>query len=170
MLREAFGYSHRQIATVLEMSEANVRQIVTRARKHITSERRAPATKVEQERLLRAFITTAQEGELSGLERLLGADAVSYSDGGGVVRAASLPILGRSRIAKFIASFASHWWVGVTITWVEANGNVAAFLTRDGQPYALASVDASGGEIDRMLWVMNPSKLTSIPPRPGVHS
>ena len=165
VLREAFDYSHRQIAEVLEMTEGNVRQIVTRARKHIAGERRHPATKSQQERLLRAFIQAAQQGELSSLERLLGADAISYSDGGGVVRAALIPISGRARVAKFITAFAPHWWTGATICWIEANGSPAALMSRDGRPYALASIDVSGDEIDRILWVMNPDKLASIAAR-----
>jgi RNA polymerase sigma-70 factor (ECF subfamily) len=165
VLREAFEYSHRQIAAVLGMTESNARQIVTRARKHIAGERKAPAGRAEQERLLRAFITAAQQGELADLERLLGADAVSYSDGGGVVRAALAPIRGRARVSKFIASFASHFWTGATVTWVEANGGLAALLSRDGRAYALASIDASREEIDRIFWVMNPAKLASISAR-----
>lgn len=162
VLREAFEYSHRQIAAVLDLTESNARQIVTRARKHIAGERRAPAKKAEQERLLRAFITASQQGDLSSLERLLGSEVVSYSDGGGAVRAALVPVRGRTKVANFIVSFASHWWTGVTITWVEANGNPAALLSREGQAYALASIDASGEEIDRILWVMNPAKLALI--------
>ncbi len=165
VLREAFDYSHRQIAEVLEMTEGNVRQIVTRARKHIAGERRNPATKSEQARLLRAFIQAAQQGELSSLERLLGEDAISYSDGGGVVRAALVPVSGRARVAKFISAFAPHWWTGATIRWIEANGSLAALMSRDGRPYALASIAVSGDEIDRILWVMNPDKLTSIAAR-----
>jgi len=162
VLREAFEYSHRQIATVLDMTESNVRQIVTRARKHIEGERRARATKAEQERLLRAFLSAAQQGELSALERLLGSDAVSTSDGGGAVRAALAPIRGRTKVAKFIASFASHWWTGATITWIEANGSIAALVSRDGQAYALVSAETSAEEIDQIMWVMNPAKLASI--------
>ena len=168
VLREAFEYSHQQIAAVLELTESNVRQIVTRARKHIVSERRSPAKKADRERLLRAFITAAQQGEVAGLERLLAAEAVSYSDGGGVVRAALVPVSGRARVSKFVASFASHFWAGATITWVEANGGLAAVLSRDGQAYALLSIDASGEEIDRLLWVMNPAKLASISARINV--
>ena len=74
VLREAFEYSHSEIAEVLQTTEGNARQIAARARKHITGERRAPAGKDEQERLLRAFIAAAQLGELSGLEQLFGAD------------------------------------------------------------------------------------------------
>jgi RNA polymerase sigma-70 factor (TIGR02957 family) len=162
VLREAFEYSHRQVAAVLGMTEPNARQILTRARKHIAGERRAPAGKAERERLLRAFITAAQQGELADLESLLGADAASYSDGGGVVRAALAPIRGRERVAKFITSFASHFWTGASVTWVEANSGLAALLSRDGHAYALVSIDASSEEIDRILWIMNPAKLTSI--------
>ena len=165
VLREAFEYSHRQIAAVLDMTESNVRQIVTRARKHIAGERRAPAKKSEQERLLSAFLIAAQQGELSALERLLGSDAVSTSDGGGAVRAALAPIRGRTKVAKFIASFASHWWTGVTISWIEANGNVAALLSREGRAYALVSAETSATEIEQVMWVMNPAKLTSISAR-----
>jgi len=165
VLREAFEYSHRQIGEVLDMTESNVRQIVTRARRHIAGERRARATKAEQERLLRAFLTAAQQGELSALEELLGSDAVSTSDGGGIVRAALAPIRGRAKVAKFIASFASHWWTGTTITWVEANGSVAALVSRDGRPYGLVSAVVSPTEIEQIMWVINPAKLASIAAR-----
>ena len=162
VLREAFEYSHRQIAEVLDITESNARQVVARARRHIAGERRVPARKADRERLLRAFITAAQQGEVASLERLLSAEAISYSDGGGVVRAASAPIHGRERIAKVIASYASRWWQDATITWVEANGGLAALLSRDGNAYALISIDASGEEVDRILWIMNPAKLASI--------
>jgi len=162
VLREAFEYSHRQIAVVLDITESNVRQIVTRARKHIAGERRGSSRKAEQERLLRAFLIAAQNGELSALEQLLCSDAVSISDGGGAVRAALVPISGRMKVAKFIASFASHWWTGTTITWVEANGNVSALVSKEGRPCALVSADAPAAEIAQIMWVMNPAKLASI--------
>jgi RNA polymerase sigma-70 factor, ECF subfamily len=39
VLREAFHYSYRQIAEVIHMEEANTRQLVVRARKHIADRR-----------------------------------------------------------------------------------------------------------------------------------
>ena len=165
VLREAFEYSHRDIAEVLEMTESNVRQIVTRARRHIGGERRALATKAEQERLLRAFLIAAQQGELSALERLLGSDVVSTSDGGGAVRAAMAPIRGRAKVARFITSFASHWWTGATITWIEANGRVAALVSREGRAYGLVSAETSDTKIEQIMWVINPAKLASISAR-----
>ena len=81
VLREAFDYAYCQIADILQMEEANVRQLVSRARRHIADGRRAPVSSAEQRRLLVAFIDAAQEGNLAALEELFISDAVSQSDG-----------------------------------------------------------------------------------------
>jgi RNA polymerase sigma factor (sigma-70 family) len=86
VLREAFDYSYRQIAYMLQMEEANTRQLVSRARKHIADDRRTPVSSDEQRRFLEAFIDAAQNGDMAGLEGLFVEDVVSYSDGGGIVR------------------------------------------------------------------------------------
>jgi RNA polymerase sigma-70 factor, ECF subfamily len=74
VLREAFDYPHRRIAEVLELSEANVRQIVTRARRHLSGDVRWDADATDHARLLDAFLAAAQSGELAALEQLLADD------------------------------------------------------------------------------------------------
>jgi RNA polymerase sigma-70 factor (ECF subfamily) len=163
VLREAFDYSYREIAGILQIEEANARQLATRARKHVTDERRSSVSGADQRRLLEAFIHAARKGDLAVLEGLFAEDVVSYSDGGGIVRtAARAPVTGRQRVAKFIAAFASHFWMGMELTWVETNGQASVVLSRDGVPAALATIDASTQGIDRIMWVMRPSKLTAI--------
>jgi RNA polymerase sigma-70 factor (ECF subfamily) len=80
ILREAFDYAYRDIARVLRLAEANARQIVTRARQHIVSERTAVISPAELERLLTAFLTAAQDGDVEGLEHLFVSDVVSDAD------------------------------------------------------------------------------------------
>ena len=74
ILREAFDYSYRQIADILQMEEANVRQLVSRARKNIADGRRTTVSSDEQRRFLEAFISAAQKGDLAGLEGLFAED------------------------------------------------------------------------------------------------
>jgi len=162
VLREAFDYPYAQIAEILDTTGANVRQLVSRARKHVADERRAPVDPTEQRRLLAAFLLAAQTGDLGALEGLLAADVVSYSDGGGVVRASRIPVFGRETVAKYVAAFASRFWTGATVTWVEANGRPAVLASRDGVPFVLVAVSASEENIDQVLWVMNPDKLVGI--------
>ena len=71
ILREAFDYPHHEIGEILRASEANARQLVTRARKHIAEGRRRRVDAVEQRRLLDTFVAAAQNGELAPLETLL---------------------------------------------------------------------------------------------------
>lgn len=162
VLREAFDYTYSEIANILQIAEPNARQLATRARKHIAAGRRAPSNAAERHRLLQALISAAQKGDLAELEQLFVSDVVSYSDGGGVVTAARIPILGRARVAKFISSFATHFWNGVTLSSIEANGQASVLVSRGDMPLVLVSIDASEQGIDQILWIMNPAKLAAI--------
>jgi RNA polymerase sigma factor (sigma-70 family) len=90
VLREAFDYPYTQISQVLALSEANARQLVTRARRRLCGEHRRSVGASEQQRLLEAFVAAAQTGDLARLEQLLAADVVAYAGGGEVVPASRL--------------------------------------------------------------------------------
>src|SRR4051794_4563233 len=112
VLREAFDYSYEEIAEILATSEANARQLVSRAKKHVQSTRKAPIDPAQHRSLLEAFVAAAQDGDGKRLERLLSADAVSTTDSAGIVpRAARRPVAGRENVARFIAGW-SDWWTG----------------------------------------------------------
>ncbi|TMR96271.1 sigma-70 family RNA polymerase sigma factor [Nonomuraea basaltis] len=93
ILREAFVYPYEQIAEIIQLSPANVRQLVSRARKHLNTTRRESIDTDEHRRLLSAFLDAAQEGNVTALEDLFAADVVSPSDGNGS-RGALLPLSG----------------------------------------------------------------------------
>jgi RNA polymerase sigma-70 factor (ECF subfamily) len=76
VLREAFDYPYRRIAYVLGLSEANARQLVTRARRRLSGEHRRPVGDTDHDRLHDVFVAAARTGDLARLERLLAADAV----------------------------------------------------------------------------------------------
>ncbi|NVI91080.1 RNA polymerase sigma-70 factor [Actinomadura sp. BRA 177] len=160
VLRESFDYPYGDIAAILRVSEANARQLVSRARRRAAAERRNPVSRAAHRRLLEAFLAAARTGDLGALEELLAEDAVSYADSGGAVRGASrIPLAGRERIAKVVTAFAPRFWPGTSISWVEANGRPAVLVSRDGAPYALIAITASDEGIDQVLWVLNPAKL-----------
>ncbi|MEU9351441.1 RNA polymerase sigma-70 factor [Streptomyces griseoloalbus] len=159
VLREAFAYPYRQVAEILETTEANTRQLVSRARKHLAAERKERVSPAEHRRLLEVFLAAAQQGDLAVLEDVLAADVVSYSDGGGMRGASRIPVIGRPHVSKYLAAFAPRFWPAARTRWVEANGRPAVLVTVDESPVALLSVDVSAEGIDRIMWVMNPEKL-----------
>jgi RNA polymerase sigma factor (sigma-70 family) len=79
VLREAFEYPFRQIADVLGLSEANVRQLACRARKHLAGQRHRPAGPAERDRLRDAFLNAARAGDMAGLTCLLIGDSANSS-------------------------------------------------------------------------------------------
>src|SRR6516162_9656442 len=161
VLREAFDYPYRQIADILQMEEANVRQLVSRARKHIEDGRRTSVSSNEQRRFLEAFISAAQKGDMTALEGLFAEDVVSYADGGGYVRAAGVPVSGRKHVATFITALSKYCWKGVTLDWTETNGQAAVLVLRDGVPLGI-TIDASEQGINEIMWFLRPSKLAAI--------
>ena len=138
VLREAFNYPYKDIGEVLHVEEANARQLVTRA-----------------------FIAAARTGDLAGLERLFAAEVVSSADSGGFIRAAHKPVVGRERVAKYLATI-SWVWTGITVTMIQANGRASALLSRAGVVVMCATVEASPEGIDQIMWMMRPSKLTGV--------
>lgn len=159
VLREAFDYPYARIAEMLETSEANTRQLTSRARKRLAEERRQAVDTQTHRRLLNAFLGAAQAGNMSELEQVLTQDVVSYADGGGVRGASRIPVVGRSRVAKYLAAFAPRFWPPTQSRWVEANGGPAVLVTVDGTAVALLTAEVSPRGIERLLWVLNPDKL-----------
>ena len=107
LLREVFGYEYPEIAGVIERSEVNSRQLVTRARKHLEAGRpRFDADEAARDALLERFLAAAEEGDLEALEEMLAKDAVLYADGGGKALASPEPLYGAAQIARFMAAVA----------------------------------------------------------------
>lgn len=162
VLREAFDYDFRDIAELLEIGEANARQLARRARAHLDEHRSRDVDPSERDRLLHAFLDATQTGRLDDLERLLAADIVLYPDGGGVVPAARRPIEGRDRVRKLIENGAENFTPDVSVAFVEANGETSAVLARGGEPFAFCSIAAGQDGIDRIYFVLNPAKLDGL--------
>ena len=107
LLREVFGYEYTEIADVIEQTEVNSRQLVTRARKHLDASRpRFDTDEAARDALLERFLAAAEEGNLKALEELLAKDAVLYADSGGKARAPQEPLFGAAQIARFMAAVA----------------------------------------------------------------
>jgi RNA polymerase sigma-70 factor (ECF subfamily) len=160
VLREAFGYGHREIAGVLDLSEANCRQVYRRAVRRVgePQARFEPASE-QQEELVASFITAAREGDLAGLEKLLAADATWWSDGGGKVTAARWPIEGGPRIAHFLAGGGPKFSVGLDFVPVEVNGATGLATWAGDTLVGLAAFEVRDGLVTGVRAVVNPEKL-----------
>src|SRR5688500_8292823 len=102
VLREAFAYSPREVAELIGTSEANARQLHSRARRHVAGAPSQEADFAHWQELILRFLSAARDGDLAELEALLAADVVARADGGGIVNAARRPVHGRENVARYV--------------------------------------------------------------------
>ncbi|MFI2350798.1 RNA polymerase sigma-70 factor [Streptomyces sp. NPDC019443] len=160
VLREAFDYGHRDIAGVLNLSEANCRQLYRRAVQRVaTPEARFTPAAERQRELVESFVMAAREGDLAGLEKLLAKDVTWWSDGGGKVTAARRPLLGRETVVRFLVGGAQRFAGGWDLTVAEVNGAPALVAHAAEQLIAVASFELRDGVIAQARVVVNPGKL-----------
>ena len=159
VLREAFGYGYRDIAAILGLSEANCRQLHRRVRLRLpaATSRFAP-DRGQWRDLVDRFLAAARDGDLPGLERLLAADVTAWADGGGKVVAARRPVLGRARVARYLAGI-TRFGAGLQISVAEVNGAPAVLGTRAGTLAGVLVLEVSGGQITAVRLMSNPDKL-----------
>ncbi|MGW5463789.1 RNA polymerase sigma factor SigJ [Streptomyces sp. NPDC003996] len=158
VLREAFAYSYGEIADMLQLSQANARQVLSRARKRLTAERREPVEAAQHRRLVEAFVAAARHGDVAALENVLSADAVAYADGNGMRGVARVAVVGAERVAK-VSAVAHKFFPRAEYGVVEANGRPCLLLVQDGAAVALVSVTVGPDGIDGLYWVLAPEKL-----------
>jgi RNA polymerase sigma-70 factor (ECF subfamily) len=165
VLREAVGYEYAEIAAVVGKSEANCRQILTRARKRIADGTpRFEASSQDRDRLATEFLAAISHGDLTSLERLLAADVVFVGDGGGRAPAIQRPMTGAVAVARFLLGLVRRGDdLGVTLDLVRANGR-PALTVRDaaGALLGVLSIEVGDGRITRLYNVLNPEKLAHL--------
>jgi RNA polymerase sigma-70 factor (ECF subfamily) len=163
LLHDVFGGKSEEVATTLGRTPAAVRQLAARARAHVQEARpRFPVTPEEGRRIAGAFRSAMETGNGEALQRLLAEDAVLRADGGGVARAATRPLLGASRIARFFAGLARKGRLGHHHEMAWING-LPGYVTRfeDGSMQTMA-LEIEAGAIRAVYVVRNPEKLRGL--------
>ncbi|MFC9233214.1 RNA polymerase sigma-70 factor [Streptomyces decoyicus] len=163
VLREAFGYPYAEIATALDRTEAAVRQLAGRARRHV--EDGTPRFEVDQDRqreLTERFMAAAAGDDLAGLLNLLAADARLVGDSGGKAKAPLRIIESADKVARFLFGVTRSLPPGMEFTVLELNGGIALLARNDGVPDTVIQLGVRDGRIQTVYIVRNPEKLESL--------
>jgi RNA polymerase sigma-70 factor (ECF subfamily) len=164
LLRDVFDYEYEEIARMTGKSEANCRQMVSRARLHIRERRtRFDVSRETRNRMTAQFMKACASGDLQGLMSLLAEDATLMSDGGGRVTAARKPIHGADHIARFLTGLvnkvgASH----LTVRPTEVNGQPGFITYLNGRLQNVLALDIADDRIRGVYIVVNPDKLRKV--------
>ena len=167
VLREAFDYPHREIAEILEMTEAASQQIFHRAKKHVAHGKSRPdIDKAGAQRIVEEFLAAATSGRTDELVRLLTKDAISIGDGGGRVPARTKAFEGAAAVAGFVWGMfkpteSKRALVGGSpeiYAWT-ANGEPAVVAVVEGRVVAVMCLEVTTEGITACRTQANPDKL-----------
>jgi RNA polymerase sigma-70 factor (ECF subfamily) len=160
LLRQIFGFEYAEIGQILEKSEVNCRQIVSRAEERVHAER--PRFEPDREvvaRISEQFLAACATGDYDGLLRLLADDVVMLSDGGGKVAAALRPVSGSDHVARFFLGIFRKAADNTRIERASVNGQPGIVAYFKDQLVSVLSFDIADGRIRGCYVVRNPAKL-----------
>jgi RNA polymerase sigma-70 factor (TIGR02957 family) len=169
LLHDVFDYGYPEITAIVGKSEDNVRQLATRARRHVKQRRpRFHTTREQRDELAQRFFAAVEQGDLAGLEALLAHDVELTGDGGGKVPTLARTLRGRNRVARTLINGirqATARLPGVSLRPVEVNGGPGAlFLDGQQQLIGVWALDIADGQITSISSIVNPDKLTHLGP------
>jgi RNA polymerase sigma-70 factor (TIGR02957 family) len=166
LLHDVFDYGYPDIAAILDKSDDNVRQLATRARRHVEQRRpRFQTTREQRDELARRFFRAAEQGDLGGLEALLASDVELTGDGGGKVPALERSLRGRNRVARTLINSVVARLPEVSLRLAEVNGGPGAlYLDAQQRLIGVMALDIDGGQITSISSIVNPDKLAHLGP------
>ncbi|MYS52703.1 sigma-70 family RNA polymerase sigma factor [Streptomyces sp. SID6013] len=167
VLREAFQYTHREIAEILHVTEDASQQTLHRARKHVAQGRaRTEIDEAAARRIVDEFLAAATSGRTEPLVRLLTQDAVAIGDGGGKVPARAKAFEGARAVATFMRGLfkpgkAKRDLVGgsAEIYPAVANGDPAVVAVVRGRVVGIMCLEVTPEGIAAFRNQVNPDKL-----------
>lgn len=169
VLKEVFGFPYAEIARALDRSEASVRQLGTRARKHVEARRPRFETAGAQRRAVtERFLDAALGGDINRLMEVLAPDVALWTDGGGKVRAALRTIHGAPKVGRWVAAVAGTAYAGVApedmrVRRASINGEPGLVIDGPAGPITALTCDVDDAGLIRAIHlVANPDKLRAI--------
>ncbi|GGL09551.1 RNA polymerase sigma-70 factor [Nocardia jinanensis] len=170
VLREAFGYTHREIAEILELTESNCQQIYRRARQHVGDGRsRTEVDTAAARRIAEEFLAAALSGDTGSLIRVLSGDVVAVADGGGRIPARKTPVLGAPAVARYLAGLfrptaARRAYIGGEPMFyaVVVNGDPAVLVEVGERVFGVFGLEMDAAGVAAVHVQVNPEKLAHL--------
>ena len=172
LLHDVFELRHDEVGRLIGKSEAACRQLLARARAHVTAERRSlrPTDDDEHRRLLGAFVD-AIRGEQQPLIDLLAEEVVLIGDAGpaggrfGKLRNVGRPVVGRTRVAALVGAIARQQ-VSPPADFRPRtlNGQPAVVAFQDGRAVLAILIAVDDGRIRRVFLQADRERLRRLGP------
>lgn len=167
LLRDVFGYDYQEIAQILQLNQANCRQVLHRARAHLVDHRPRFEVATEQHHtLVTRFLAATEQGDVDALTQVLADDVTLWSDGGGKMPAPRKPVVGSANVASLLLFFVGRIaeqlgeaanTMRATVTYVNAEPAVLVWIGQ--QLDSVIVCEVAEERIANLRLIRNPEKL-----------
>lgn len=164
LLHDVFDVPLSEVAITLDREPAAVRQLASRARKHVqTARTRFNIAPAEAERISRAFFVAARDGDITALSALLAENVEIHTDGGGKVLAFRNIIFGIERALRLFAGLRRKESVPPTLLGIVTIDGLPGYVSLDrGGVLQTTALDIREEGITAIYIVRNPDKLSHL--------
>ncbi len=160
VLHEAFGFTHPEIATILQRSEPAVRPLAHRAHQHVRERRpRFGTDPVVRTEVTERFLDACQHGDIHALLTVMAPDVVLVADGGGIGRAPRHPIHGADKAARFLIAIRNTPIPGLHLELTHVNGGPGIIISSENGPMSVFVLDVHDANVQTIHAIANPDKL-----------
>ena len=163
VLHDVFGLPFDDVAEVVGRGPAAVRQLASRARRHVKDGTpRFPASDEEHARIVSAFALSWRAGDLNALLGVLDPQVTYTADGGGRAIAARRPLHGARRVAGVLEAY-NRMAGDARVRAARVNDRPGLVVIGDGpRVTAVLSLTVDAGRIVAVDVVRNPDKLRHV--------
>ncbi len=160
LLHDVFDVALSDVAVTLSREPAAVRQLASRARKHIQAARpRFSVEAAEADRITQAFFVAARDGDTASLASLLAQEVEIHSDGGGKVMAFRNVIRGVDRALRLFAGLQRKNAPTAQLLRTAEIDGLPGYISVDRGLVQTTALDIRDGKIAAIYIVRNPDKL-----------
>ena len=164
LLHDVFGYPFDEVAVAVDRTAASVRQLASRARRKVDSERVDLRHRgADDDRVIAGLLNAIAAGDVEATMGFLAPDIVQIDDGGALVRAGRRPIVGPRRVAMLWVNLAKRIRPGQRFEVASVNGLPGLVFTDDTGVFMVVELGIGpDGLVRRISTQLNPDKLAHL--------
>lgn len=163
ILKEAFDYTHEEIAETLDLSVDNSRKLLSRAKNELKNKNFKPTTPVNTD-FLQGYIQSIQKGDTSALATILSNDIAVRTDGGNI-RIVSPLVVGTQPVMDLMLYVYNNYQQSLSIQIAQINHHPALLFYNNDLLVNCQVFDiAADNTVQSIFSIVDPEKLKNLLP------
>lgn len=157
LMADVFQVPFSTISQAVDKTEPACRQIASRARRSLRNAR--TRARSHDRRVVDEVLVAIAMGDMDTVLRHVAPDVVCVTDGGAKVNAARRPVVGATRVARFLTNLAMKYGDHLSAEHATINGEPGVIGMLDGRVDFAAAFEVEDGLVRTIRLVRNPDKL-----------